>query len=309
MTSEILLVNRKYNQTSIEKEREIINEYVVLKNTTKNISEKLGISPSTVLRVLKRNNINIDKTRRSKVKRVRRFDVNDNYFTKIDSNEKAYILGLLYADGYLTIEGSGTKTIGIDLIDEEILREISLRLDYKGEVRHIKNYKSNSGFKSVSKRFRLKFSSEKIYENLINLGCTPRKSLTLTFPTEEQVPKKFIKAFILGYFDGDGSIIKTTRKGKQYKNGKYESYSLSFVGTEEFLNSLKKVLNLEHLKNNKRWKERDNNHFEIRICGNNQAYRVLKELYEASPIFLKRKHDKFKDLENIIVVRNSNITS
>lgn len=309
MTKEILSINRKYNQISIEKEKEIINEYVVLKNTTKNISEKLEISPSTVLNVLKRNNVNIDKTRRRKVKRARKFDVNDNYFAKIDSNEKAYILGLLYADGYLTTEGSGTKVIGIDLIDEDILKEISSRLAYEGEVRPVKNYKNDNGFKRVSKRFRLKFSSEKIYEDLIKLGCTPRKSLTLTFPTDEQVPKNFIKAFILGYFDGDGSIIKTTRKEKQYKNGEYESYSLSFVGTEEFLNSLKEVLGLEHIKNNKRWKERDNNHFEIRIGGNNQSYRILKGLYEASPIFMKRKHDKFKNLENIIVVRNSNITS
>ena len=305
----MLLINRKYNQISIEKEREIINEYVFLKNTTKNISEKFEVSPSTVLNVLKRNNIKIDKTRRSKVKRVRKFDVNDNYFTKIDSNEKAYILGLLYADGYLTIEGSGTKVVGIDLVDEAVLRQISSRLDYEGEVKPIKDYKNNSRFKRTLKRFRLKFSSEKMYEDLIRLGCTPRKSLTLTFPTEEQVPKNFIRAFILGYFDGDGSIIKTIRKGKQYKNGEYESYSLSFVGTKEFLNSLKVVLNLEHIKNNKRWKERDNNHFEIRIGGNNQSYRVLKELYEESPIFMKRKHDKFKNLENIIVVRNSNITS
>ena len=53
-----------------------------------------------------------------------------------------------------------------------------------------------------------------MYEDLIKLGCVPNKSLTVKFPTEEQVPKEFLSSFILGLIDGDGSIGIYKRKVK-----------------------------------------------------------------------------------------------
>ena len=51
--------------------------------------------------------------------RFRKEDINDFFFSEIDSHNKAYILGVMYADGYLVKEGTGTKRIGIDSIDKE----------------------------------------------------------------------------------------------------------------------------------------------------------------------------------------------
>ena len=46
------------------------------------------------------------------------------------------------------------------------------------------------------------------FSDLNKLGVVERKSLILTFPTEQQVPKHLMPHFIRGYFDGDGSVYK-----------------------------------------------------------------------------------------------------
>ena len=51
--------------------------------------------------------------------RYRKNDIDDYYFEKIDTHNKAYVLGVMYSDGYLVKEGTGTKRIGIDCIDKE----------------------------------------------------------------------------------------------------------------------------------------------------------------------------------------------
>jgi hypothetical protein len=56
------------------------------------LSKKYGISTWKVSNVLKTNNIK---------SRVRKYNCNEDFFEKIDSNIKAYWLGLLFADGYV----------------------------------------------------------------------------------------------------------------------------------------------------------------------------------------------------------------
>ncbi|NIO20686.1 MAG: hypothetical protein GTN76_08095, partial [Candidatus Aenigmarchaeota archaeon] len=46
--------------------------------------------------------------------------------------------------------------------------------------------------------------NEKIYDDLIGLGLTPRKSLTMKFP---EVPPEYMRHFIRGCWDGDGSVF------------------------------------------------------------------------------------------------------
>ena len=49
-------------------------------------------------------------------KKIRNYPRNSNYFTNIDSSEKAYWLGFMYADGTVS---SKTNTIALGLKDEE----------------------------------------------------------------------------------------------------------------------------------------------------------------------------------------------
>ena len=63
------------------------------------------------------------------------FNVDDNYFNKIDNQNKAYILGLLYADG-CNYENTGTIKIDLQIDDEELLDKIKNELKYTGELKH-----------------------------------------------------------------------------------------------------------------------------------------------------------------------------
>ena len=258
-------------------------------STTK-ISETFGVSDTTINTILRNNNCT---TFELTGLRNRKYGVDDNYFEKIDSHTKAYILGVFYSDGYLVIEGKGTKRIGLDVADVEWLQGISDELKseaplYKTAKQHIK---------------RLKISSPKMYEDLIKLGCVPNKSLTVKFPTEEQVPKEFLSSFILGLIDGDGSIgiYKRKVKNKYY----YTEYRVTLTKTKELLEGVQKFLGVEHLKLSQRFPERGKNNYTLTISGINNVAEALKKIYANAPdICLKRKYENYQFIMNDSRVRS-----
>ena len=67
-------------------------------------------------------------------------------------------------------------------------------------------------------------NNEKIYDDLIGLGLTPRKSLTLKFP---EIPPIFVRHFIRGCWDGDGSFYYEKATGAF--GASYLSGSLEFI--------------------------------------------------------------------------------
>ncbi len=116
----------------------------------------------------------------------------------IDSEDKAYFLGLMYADGNITHNGFEIGLSGES--DTHIIQAFKTAL----QATHPIGKKFIEGYKTY---YRLTISSSsQAREDLIRLGCFERKSLILKFPTEEQVPKYLIHHFIRGYFDGDGSV-------------------------------------------------------------------------------------------------------
>lgn len=83
-----------YNRLSEYDKQNIINCYYANRKTDfKGLSNLLNVSERSVSRVLKEANIN--------TKRINRYRLNESFFNKIDTEQKAYILGLLFADGYI----------------------------------------------------------------------------------------------------------------------------------------------------------------------------------------------------------------
>jgi len=184
-----------------EEERcELLKDYPTLQYTAKQLSIKYNVSNSFVCKFLKRNGIK--NVRYNTNKLVRKYSLNDNYFDVIDTEEKAYFLGLLYADGCnLFDKNNNVTTISLQEKDVKILERFNYEIKSDRPLEFM--YKNNDNHQN---QYRLTMCSEQISTNLSLLGCTPRKSLTLKFPTEEQVPNHLIQHFIRGYFDGDGCI-------------------------------------------------------------------------------------------------------
>lgn len=142
--------------------------------------------------------------------------VRRDYFKVIDSDEKAYWLGFIAADGCVYI-GSRQHTLSLQLQRRdrhwlERLRDI---------IAPGAKLTDNAGPNSTS----LSIGSQELVHDLIIHGITPRKSLTLEWP---KIPEPFEIPFLLGYFDGDGSLIQ--RPGR--KQGQYQWHLL---GTLPFL--------------------------------------------------------------------------
>jgi intein-encoded DNA endonuclease-like protein len=126
-------------------------------------------------------------------------------------------------------------------------------------------------------------------QDLINLGCVPNKSLILKFPTEEQVPEKFLSHFIRGFFDGDGSVTKN----------KIHAVDISFCSVETFLiplsNFLKSKLNINISKFYKRYKHKLISAGSIFIYQRYDNPIFYNYIYkDAGKFYIKRKKEKFE---------------
>ena len=159
------------------------------------------------------------------------YSSNDQTFREINDEKSAYFLGLLYADGNVGEKNNIVLILAQE--DRYLVEALKEYAQYTGPVHFQKRYKEH--YADIS---RLYFCNKKICENLAKLGCVPRKSLILKFPTFDQVPEYLMNHFIRGYFDGDGSAW-VCKRGKIFSE---------LVGTYDFCSKtadfLKKKLNI-----------------------------------------------------------------
>lgn len=219
--------------------------------------------------------------------RYRKFDIDDYYFEQVDTHNKAYILGVMYADGYLVKEGSGTKRIGIDSIDKEWLENIAKDMFFNGEIIELKGRRS--GYNSTKTMYRFKISSPKLYDDLIKLGCFEHKTNILKFPTPQQVPPQFLNSFLAGYLDGDGSLsIITEPTG-------YKRFRMTFTGTHELIGGIQTFFNSK-VKDQERYPERKQNNTTIQYSGVHSVYDKVTLLYKDTTIRLPRKYQIYLEM-------------
>lgn len=214
----------------------------------------------------------------------RKYPIQEDFFDKIDTQEKAYILGLLYADGWNQTERN-VIGIGLKESDKEILDKITSLIQPTKPLGYYKKNKLKRGFENSQNEYRLVIANKHISERLVELGCGKAKTHNLIFPTEEQVPSHLIRHFVRGYFDGDGSV--SGDKQKQF----------CFVGTIDFLLPLQQILvkelNFSKTKLDRRHKDIDNNIRSLRYCGVNQCITFRDWLYKDATIYLERKKNIF----------------
>lgn len=217
--------------------KEIIEMYKDGK-TIKEVSEIFGVSYKKVRKILVENKVKIrgflGTRTRENLATNKKYIFDENYFENIDNDEKAYWLGFLFADGCVLDRKNSKNPNGrgmvleVGLKGEDFWQLFNLRKCLKSN-NPIRYKKVKLGDKEYDS-YRFCVASKKLCEDLIKLGCVPRKSLTLKYP--ESLEEIYFPSFVRGYFDGDGwfSFIKTEKQA---------IYSLGFIGTIEFLNSIK----------------------------------------------------------------------
>ena len=135
---------------------EIINLYIDQKLSCSKIADKLGCSLCGIYDALKRWKVSTRNLRDSHLV----YSVNDDYFSEIDTEEKAYWLGFIYADGYVTGSKLGIAIANLDRMHLEKFKKC-IGSDYK-----IKSYVSNSVYGSC-KYCRILINSEKLVKDIM----------------------------------------------------------------------------------------------------------------------------------------------
>jgi DNA-binding transcriptional regulator WhiA len=194
-------------------------------------------------------------------------------FETIDTEEKAYWLGFLYADGSV---GSSDNRIELGLAEKD-LKQIEKFRDFIG-------IKNKISYRSQTKSYRYCFKSIPCKADLIKQGCVPKKSLILKFPSEEQVPKELIRHFIRGYFDGDGWFTNTE-----------SCFQVGIIGTEDFIKGFLNSIEIQN-KNNKIFDVHRKDGAKRYVFGAYQdVLNFLNWIYQDSHVYLDRKHEYYLD--------------
>ena len=193
--------------------------------------------------------------------------VSADFFEEIDTEEKAYWLGFIAADGNVN---STHKRFSMSLARKdrahlERLR-IVLNLPYQ-----LMDYTTSNGYEAS----RIYMTSKKLCSDLNHHGVPPRKSLILSPPID--VSNNLMYHWIRGYFDGDGSV---------HINKK--NYLKSHIaGTEEVCNFIARIIGFGYVRLSSK------NLHHVRIYKQSEIKEFYHLLYDDSTIFLERKRDKF----------------
>lgn len=263
-----------------EQINDIINKYQN-NQTQKNIAEEFNVSRSVIKRILEEEKVKIRNT-------TPKYIADYNIFENIDNKEKAYWLGFIAADGCnYTRENNSSIIINISEKDIGHLEKFKEFCNTNAKITKHTQYK---GYSKNSLMCKIVLNSKKMSQDLIDKGVVPRKSLILKPP---KIDKEFYLPFILGYFDGDGSIYKTNQN----------NYGISIEGTKEILEWINNQLNITN-KLEKRYNNSKNNYC-IRCGGTKKVYNIMNKLYSSSPVCLDRKYKIYKTLETVVLSRNT----
>ena len=215
--------------------------------------------------------------------KLRKYDYSyaDTVFNNIETEEQAYWLGFLYADGDVSYR---TNTVSLALAEEDISHLISYRsfLHLEDKPFHIKKKTHNA---EVYVSYEFSVTSRDYKHALCRLGCVPRKTFDIRFPTSELIADHLLHHFARGYFDGDGCVHLTNKN----------SLTFDIVGNEEFLSGYQNWIGLprNELIINKHTTVKS-----LRYAGF-LAILILDRLYENAHVFLQRKYDKYMQLRRL----------
>lgn len=241
-----------------------------------------------------------------------------DYFKEINTEEKAYWLGFIFADGWTYLSKSTEAgCLGIELQAGDVghLKKFnkSIHGNYKIDFR-TRSSEETLGryFKKHHKFYNLKNSyetcfiriySRKFTDNLINNGVIPNKSLVKQFPNT--IPDNLMPHFIRGYFDGNGCVSAGKNSANQINSIIFSFFS----GSECFITDLRNHLIKHNIYCSEIHKEMnldktEYTSFSFTIYSNyNNSKKFYDYIYENCSIYLDRKYYKAKNIISKLSVK------
>lgn len=227
--------------------------------------------------------------------------IDETYFEKIDTFYKAYFFGFLLADGSVITsrplkEGQkaydylSSVSCNLQARDGYILQKLVEEMKLDRPLSYREAYQ-----KGWHPQVNFRFSNKHIAQCLFRLGMEPRKSFTLEFPSA--IPDQFMSAFLLGFFDGDGTITYKTERLKKPPHresvrGAHAAFFCSIPFGDRLVELLKQRYDIDATK----WHKHSKNGciYQVSIAKRDDLPKLYAALYTDAPFCLLRKREKFE---------------
>ena len=213
-------------------------------------------------------------------------ELNSNYFEVIDTEEKAYWLGFICADGCVSynksVKGYSFK-ITLQRSDSDYLRKFIKAIDGKFDLKLKTQKVKNNGSYKCYDICEVSFRDKKFTSDLLQYFST-NKTDYIRIPS--QIPKNLIRHFIRGFSDGDGCF---------YCNLQHRRKSFEIVGKSlDMLEDIQKIL-AENSIQSSIYKKRENN-WKLMIVKLSELIKFQSYLYDGATIFMDRKYKKSQEI-------------
>jgi len=251
---------------------------------TKDLAAEYGITDTTICSYFRRHNV-----ARMPIGKYR---FNHRFFENIDTEEKAYFLGFIYADGCVF---DNTCKVNLSIKDINVLEKF--RTAIAGDMPiHTRQAVCNLSNDGVSREYcMIEMTNDMLRSDLARHGVIPRKSEILTFPTT--VPDELIRHFLRGYVDGDGSFGKYRFMDGPPKYRKMtDKYTFSLLSTPEFIEEARRIFKIVSGASgsvSQRKKESPSRVRALSYSGGRCVKLLLHYMYDDCNVYLDRKYQNY----------------
>ena len=248
------------------------------------IAERFGTSQARVAKCFKKWGV---KTRRRGA--IRRYTLREDFFEEIETEEQAYWLGFILADGSVYRHKVGNWVISIALAakDQSHLQALASVMEFNGPVQQFEKVSEKTG--RILRMVRIELHSKQLAENLITLGCVPNKT-EHGFRCPPIAPRLRHHLY-RGYFDGDGCLTKpSTPKFGKYWQPIQQGWNFSVVGHHRFLRDYQNWLVHHGCSRTAMYHKPPMSR--VLYKGNQQIARICYLLYKNATVYLTRKYDR-----------------
>jgi hypothetical protein len=218
---------------------------------------------------------------------MKRKKYDESYFENIDSEDKAYFLGFIYADGCITNDKNYYRyklTLTIHKKDVDILHRFIRSIN--GEMTIWEHNQRDM--------VTLSISGKKIINDLESIGLYQNKTFSIQYPN---IREDLERHFLRGYFDGDGCIRIKVDKRDETKLGDLRIVS----GSIDMLNKLNERMNFLFKTNvNKLYGPKNKKYKFIGWGGMTDIEKIYNGFYSNTDLFLQRKKHIFDEVNQII---------
>ena len=238
------------------------------------------------------------KKRGIPIKGVTKYSVDDSVFEAVDTEEKAYWLGFIVADGNITKD---VVSINLKASDEHHLRKFLVFC------------KSNSPILTktpvldgkVFDQRRINICNRKIVSDLKNLGVIENK--TFQYQCEIGfIPDTLKSHFWRGVFGGDGCISTTKNSKKNGSENRSSHWMINLINNERVIREFADFVR-DNTKITAKVRQSKNNEktFTFSAAGVENIQFLLRILYDDASVYLERKHELYEECLNTKIKRKN----